>query len=150
LRRANLVLYWRVLYLPYWAIYLSYYYVVAQSEGSCRQTLFVSKAADAFYDSDKLYHIDGHHELAIQDCTEAIRLDPQYAIVYRGRGVVYSDLGQHQRSILDYDEAIHLNPQYARAYYNRGVAYEKLGQQELADRDFAKAKELTPATAPTP
>jgi len=63
---------------------------VAQSEGSCRQTFFVSKAADAFYDSGKLYHIDGQHELAIQDYTEAIRLDPQYAIAYRGRGVVYS------------------------------------------------------------
>ena len=142
MRRANLVLYWRVLCLPYWAIYLSYYYVVAQSEGSCRQTFFVSKAADAFYDSGKLYHIDGQHELAIQDYTEAIRLDPQYAIAYRGRGVVYSDLGQHQRSIQDYDEAIRLDPLDADAYSNRGVAYSDLGQHELADRDFAKAKEL--------
>ena len=86
---------------------------MAQSEGSCRQTFFVSKAADAFYNSGKLYHIDGQHELAIQDYTEAIRLDPQYAIAYRGRGVVYSDLGQHKRSIQDYDEAIRLNPLFA-------------------------------------
>ena len=115
---------------------------MAQSEGSCRQTFFVSKAADAFYDSGKLYHIDGQHELAIQDYTEAIRLDPQYAIAYRGRGVVYSDLGQHQRSIQDYDEAIRLDPLDADAYSNRGVAYSDLGQHELADRDFAKAKEV--------
>ena len=142
MRRANLVLYWRVLCLPYWAIYLSYYYVVAQSEGSCRQTFFVSKAADAFYDSGKLYHIDGQHELPIQDYTEAIRLDPQYAIAYRGRGVVYSDLGQHQRSIQDYDEAIRLYPEYAKAYNNRGLTYQSLGQVEEAERDFAKAKEL--------
>ena len=142
MRRANLVLYWRVLCLPYWAIYLSYYYVVAQSEGSCRQTFFVSKAVDAFYDSGKLYHIDGQHELAIQDYTEAIRLDPQYAIACRGRGVVYSDLAQHQRSIQDYDEAIPLDPLDAIAYHWRGFAYHSLGEQELADRDYLKAKEL--------
>ena len=93
---------------------------MAQSEGSCRQTFFVSKAADAFYDSGKLYHIDGQHELAIQNYTEAIRLDSQYAIAYRYRGVVYSDLGQHQRSIQDHNEAIRLNPLYADAYSNRG------------------------------
>ena len=108
--------------LPYWAIYLSYYYVVAQSEGSCRQTYFVSKAADAFYDSGKLYHIDGHHELAIQDCTEAIRLDPQYAIAYYTRGYAYYDLGQYERSIQDYDEAIRLDPLDAIAYHWRGFA----------------------------
>ena len=115
---------------------------MAQSEGSCRQTFFVSKAADAFYDSGKLYHIDGQHELAIQDYTEAIRLDPQYAIAYRGRGVVYSDLGQHQRSIQDYDEAIRLDPQSAIAYYNRDVTYEELGKSTEAELDIAKAKEL--------
>ena len=142
MRRANLVLYWRVLCLPYWAIYLSYYYVVAQSEGSCRQTFFVSKAADAFYDSGKLYHIDGQHELAIQDYTEALRLDPQYAIAYYTRGYAYYDLGQYQLAIQDFNEAIRLHPQDALAYYGRGVAYEYLGNYSEAERNFQKAKEL--------
>ena len=115
---------------------------MAQNEESCKQTFFVSKAADAFYDSGKLYHIDGQHELPIQDYTEAIRLDPQYAIAYRGRGVVYSDLGQHQRSIQDYDEAIRPDPLDAIAYHWRGFAYHSLGEQELADRDYLKTKEL--------
>ena len=87
--RANLVLYWRVLCLPYWAIYLSYYYVVAQSEGSCRQTFFVSKAADAFYSSGLAYYYDGQDERAIEDWDEAIRLDPQFADAYYSRGVAY-------------------------------------------------------------
>ena len=95
---------------------------MAQSEGSCRQTFFVSKAADAFYDSGKLYHIDGQHELAIQDYTEAIRLDPQYAIAYYTSGYAYYDLGQYERSIQDYDEAIRLDPLDAIAYHWRGFA----------------------------
>ena len=106
MRRANLVLYWRVLCLPYWAIYLSYYYVVDQSEGSCRQTFFVSKAADAFYDSGKLYHIDGQHERAIQDFAEHICLDLLDAIAYySNRGVAYSDLGQQELADRDFAKA---------------------------------------------
>ena len=78
---------------------------MAQSEGSCRQTFFVSKAADAFYDSGKLYHIDGQHELAIQDYTEAIRLDPLDADGYSNRGVAYSDLGQQELADRDFAKA---------------------------------------------
>ena len=78
----------------------------------------------------------------IQDYDEAIRLDPQDAIVYNNRGYAYGKLGQYERAIQDYDEAIRLNPQDAIAYYNRGLAYETLGQLKLANRDFAKAKEL--------
>jgi len=78
---------------------------VAQSEGSCRQTFFVSKAADAFYDSGKLYHIDGQHELAIQDYTEAIRLDPEYAKAYNNRGLTYQSLGQVEEAERDFAKA---------------------------------------------
>ena len=76
-----------------------------QSEGSCRQTFFVSKAADAFYDSGKLYHIDGQHELAIQDYTEAIRLDLLDAIAYHWRGFAYHSLGEQELAGRDYLKA---------------------------------------------
>ena len=78
---------------------------MAQSEGSCRQTFFVSKAADAFYDSDKLYHIDGQHELAIQDYTEAIRLDPQYADAYHMRGLTYEVICKAEQAEKDFQKA---------------------------------------------
>ena len=78
---------------------------MAQSEGSCRQTFVVSKAADAFYDSGKLYHIDGQHELAIQDYDEAIRLDPLDAIAYHWRGFAYHSLGEQELADWDYLKA---------------------------------------------
>ena len=84
----------------------------------------------------------GYYQEAIEQYDEAIRIDPQDANTYNGRGLAYGGLGQYERAIQDYDEAIRLNPQDADAYYNRGAAYNALGKSREAERDFAKAKEL--------
>lgn len=59
------------------------------------------------------------YEEAVQDYTEAIRLDPTYADAYNNRGVVYCVLQEYERALGDCTEAICLDPQYAGAYYNR-------------------------------
>ena len=46
----------------------------------------------------------------IQDLDEAIRLDPNLALAYSNRGVVYRNLGHFQRASQDLYEAIRLNP----------------------------------------
>jgi tetratricopeptide (TPR) repeat protein len=83
--------------------------------------------------------------MAIEQFTEAIRLDPQDADAYGNRGLSYGELGEHQRAIKDYTEVIRLNPQrkYALAYYNRAMAYSSLGMDEEAARDWAKYRELS-------
>ena len=73
---------------------------------------------------------------------ETIRLNPQEAKAYHGRGQAYSKLGQYERAIQDLDEAIRLDPQDADAYYERGMAYEKFDKTKEAELDFQKAKEL--------
>ena len=64
---------------------------------------------------------------AIEDYTEAIRLDPELAVAYSNRGLAYDELGQMERAVADFDEAIRLDPQLALAYHNRGNAYYKTG-----------------------
>ncbi len=89
----------------------------------------------------------GRYDEAIEEYTEAIRLDPQYALAYHNRGFAYDDLGQLERAIQDYDEAIRLNPQWAEAYNNRGWTYEEMGQYELAIEDYTEAIRLNPQYA---
>ena len=88
------------------------------------------------------YYKLGQYDRAIQDYDEAIRLDPQLAVVYNNRGLAYNELGQYERAIKDFGEAIRLDPKDADAYRNRGLTYEAIGKSEEAERDFAKAKEL--------
>lgn len=62
--------------------------------------------AEEHYNAGVELQEQGRLEEAIAEYDEAIRLDPQDAVVYYNRGFAYDDLGQHQRAIQDYDEAI--------------------------------------------
>ena len=64
----------------------------------------------------------GKYEEAIEHYDEAIRINPQHAVVYNNRGAAKGVLGKHKEAIVDYDEAIRISPQDAKAYYNRGNA----------------------------
>ncbi len=78
---------------------------------------------------------EGGLQQAIEGYNEAIRLNPQYSVVYYNRGVAYYDLGRYERAIEDYGEAIRLNPQLAEPYAGRVLAYIYLGRDAEADRD---------------
>src|SRR4029077_7632168 len=81
----------------------------------------------------------GDTDRAIADFTEAIRLDPSYAIAYSNRGSDYSRKGKNDRAIADCTEAIRLDPKFAEAYVCRGLAYEKFADFCRARADFSTA-----------
>jgi len=81
-------------------------------------------------------------EKAIEELSQAIRLDPNLAPAYYNWGTAYGNLGQNKRAIEEFDQVIRLNPNDAEAYYWRGVAYDALGQRERDIQDWRKACEL--------
>ncbi|WP_236104130.1 tetratricopeptide repeat-containing S1 family peptidase, partial [Sphaerospermopsis reniformis] len=87
------------------------------------------------------------HQEAIADYTQAITINPQYALAYYNRGVVKSDLGDKKGAIADYTQAITINPQYVSAYYNRGVVKSDLGDKKGAIADFTQAITINPQLA---
>ncbi len=56
---------------------------------------------------------------AVEELSEAIRLDSQFAQAYNARGYAYFLMHQYRQSLADLDEAIRLNPDYANAYQIR-------------------------------
>ena len=84
---------------------------------------------------------------AVAAYDEALRLNPQNAMVYNNRGKAYNDLGEHQRAIEDLNEAIRLDPKLAWAYNNRGNAYNELGEHQRAIEDLNEAIRLDPKLA---
>jgi tetratricopeptide (TPR) repeat protein len=65
-----------------------------------------------------------------------LRLKPNDADAYYGRGFAYGQKGDDDHVIQDLDQAIKINPVYAAAFYNRSKAYASQGDylRAIADR----------------
>ena len=98
--------------------------------------------------------IDPDHpawELAINDYTQAINLDPkcqhpEISLLLMNRGFAYGNFDQPEAALDDYDRAIEIKPDLAEAYCNRGLLHYKQERLDLAEADFKKTLELSPNT----
>jgi tetratricopeptide (TPR) repeat protein len=55
------------------------------------------------------FALDDFHQ-AIRDFTEAIRLDPSFALAYHYRGLAYQETGDQRRNKADQEKAVRLDP----------------------------------------
>jgi len=84
---------------------------------------------------------------ALISFTQAIRLNPNYAEAYFGRGKIQIELGKPEKAINDLTQAIQLKPDYAEAYFYRAKAYYQLGQKLQAVEDLTQAIRISPTYA---
>jgi Tfp pilus assembly protein PilF len=103
--------------------------VQAQENGET----IVEQAAQKFQKEDYLG--------AINDLTEAIRLEPNNSELYLVRGASYTYSGNFEKAIEDCNQAIRISPNYADAYLLRGTISLILETQK-AKEDFEKALTL--------
>jgi len=78
----------------------------------------------------------------VKDYSEAIRLDPEDADLWQGRGVAYFAEREYSQALKDFSKAIRLEPDNASWWWARGVVYEEMGDEAKAKAHFSKAKEL--------
>ena len=107
-------------------------------------TLPINEMALLWFERGNAYVQSGDYEDAVEDFTQAITTDPNYADAYYSRGRVLGRLGKHQQAIGDFTQALSLNPKNANAHADRGAAYGSLGQHALAISDFTQAITLNP------
>jgi tetratricopeptide (TPR) repeat protein len=105
------------------------------------------RTAGTFLDRGIMFASRGDYDMAIEDYTEAIRLDPNLATAYFNRGYAYGEKRDYDRAIADYTQAIKLNPNDAMAYNNRGYAYYNKGDYDRAIADCNQAIKLDPNDA---
>jgi tetratricopeptide (TPR) repeat protein len=85
---------------------------------------------------------------AIQDFSNAIRLNPKYVTAYFVRAIIYEQIQEFQRCLSDYNQAIALNPKYAEAYNNRAnLKKDKLNDPKGALDDYNQALKFDPRLA---
>ncbi|MBD2576736.1 tetratricopeptide repeat protein [Oscillatoria sp. FACHB-1406] len=84
------------------------------------------------------------YQKAVNDFTEAIRIQKDESIFWANRGNAYSGLKQYEEALSDYTEAIRLNPNYASAYNGRGNVYNNLKYYQDALADCTEALHIHP------
>jgi tetratricopeptide (TPR) repeat protein len=83
--------------------------------------------------------ISGQLQLALTDCDEALRLQPDVAAVLGARGLTYLKMGRWDDAIADYDSALRLEPKMASSLYGRGLAKLKRGDTAGGQADIGAA-----------
>jgi tetratricopeptide (TPR) repeat protein len=101
------------------------------------------KLAEAFNNRGIGYRLKGDYDRAIQDYSQAIKLNSKFAVAYNNRGVAYERKNEYDRAISDYDQAIKLKPS-AEAYFNRGNAQLGKSHYDHAIDDYNQAIRLKP------
>ena len=101
------------------------------------------EAARAYMNRGNAWRGKNDLDQAIDDYTEAIRLDPKFALAYGNRGYAWQTKGDLDRAIADYDEAIRFEPNAIR-YTNRGLAWQQKDDLERAIADYTEAIRLDP------
>ncbi|MBD2437207.1 protein kinase domain-containing protein [Nostoc sp. FACHB-110] len=102
------------------------------------------KNAEAYYQEGLDKYNNQDFRGAIEDYTQAININPNFAMAYFNRGNAHDEIGHIKIAIKDYTQAININPNFAMAYFKRGNAYNELEDKQAAIEDYTQAINMNP------
>jgi len=88
------------------------------------------------------YAEKGQYDLAIEEFTKALEIDPNWGELFYNRGSTYSRMRQYDLAIVDYNRALELDSDNFDALNNRGVAKQNSGDIVGGDYDIERARQL--------
>ncbi|XP_035212131.1 stress-induced-phosphoprotein 1-like [Stegodyphus dumicola] len=86
----------------------------------------------------------GDYPGAMKHYTEAIRRNPDDAILYSNRAACYQKLAEFPLALKDCETCIKLDPNFVRGHIRKGMALMALKEHAKASAAFQKALELDP------
>jgi tetratricopeptide (TPR) repeat protein len=86
----------------------------------------------------------GQNDCALQDYSQAIRLNPGFSAAFNSRCYLYAITNRLQDALKDCNEALRLDPKNQYAYDSRGFAYLKLGMLDASIADYNAALSIEP------
>ncbi|MFZ9046191.1 MAG: tetratricopeptide repeat protein [Cyclobacteriaceae bacterium] len=91
---------------------------------------------DRFFLQGNVALNEREHRQAITHFSNALTVDPDFALAYNNRGVALMEAARPFEAIQDYNQAILIQPDYWEAIYNRANAYEVTKQYPKSLRDI--------------
>ena len=88
--------------------------------------------------------LSGKLESALEDFSQCVKLEPQYAPAYSSRAAILTRKGLYQRALKDIKTALSLHPQNINYLHNRAVILTALERYREAIEDYKRVIELHP------
>nr|KAJ3422198.1 cytochrome c oxidase subunit 1 [Polyrhizophydium stewartii] len=95
------------------------------------------KFFDAYLTRASYHHAKGMYAKGIEDCNEALKLEPTSIRSHLLRGACKCKLNQYGLAITDFSKAINIDKTSHFAFYNRAVTYQLLNDPENAIKDYS-------------
>lgn len=89
----------------------------------------------------------GQLEAALEEYSEAIRLQPDEALPYNNRSVILHIMGRYEEALEDKNHAIKLQSDNAQFYDSRSTTLHEMGRYQEALEDSNRAIQLQPDNA---
>jgi len=93
------------------------------------------------------YYSLGRWQEAIVAFSDAIAINPNFAVAHFGLGVTYSRLENWEEALAYFKKTIELNPTFAQGYLGLGITYNILGFNDKAMEALKKAVLINPGFA---
>ncbi|MBN1910507.1 MAG: serine protease, partial [Pirellulales bacterium] len=97
------------------------------------------KTADVFNTRATRRHDQGRYDLAIEDYTAVLKLDPDRPLTLANRGWAFYTKEDYDSALADFDDALRRDPELGSAYEGRGTTYREQGEYEKAVADLTQA-----------
>ena len=86
--------------------------------------------------------LEGKLEEAYEKLQEALKYDPENAMIHYNCGFILTEQKNYKRAIKKFQQAIDIDKNYVKAYFFLGFCYMELGKSRKAIEYFDKAQEL--------
>lgn len=79
---------------------------------------------------------------AIDDFSNALKLNPNFTQAYYNRGLCFYSSNQYDLAINDFNTATQQNPNFTQAYYMRGLSFYKTGNYAMAYENIMTSSKM--------
>lgn len=122
----------------------AFWNIAKETRKAIKKLLLTLKTKEEWLEEGKTFYNRMRYEEALTAFDQAVRLDPNNADAYNGKGTALFDLMRYEEALIAFDQTIRLDPNFAIAHRNRGVALHNLQRYEEALIAFDRAISLDP------